>query len=104
MRNLINLVEAKVASNVNFTNDDVNSIATLDLESAKKTMIALIDKCSPGVSTSPMNPDKIRYLKNQVSQCTSVKDVVNLGYNMILAGEGLGSKTSRYGTRFTSWC
>ncbi len=89
---------------INFTMDDVTAVANCrTLGDARQAMIELINRAKPGVSKRPMNPRKISYLTYQVQNHRTVEQIVKLGVNMVLAGEGQSMGTGTYQTIFKSW-
>jgi hypothetical protein len=89
---------------VNFTQAEIASVASASsVEAAKEAMIAIINKAKVGNSDSPMNPRKTAFLIAQVQTRRTIDQIVKLGYNMLLAGEGLGLGTGTYQKMFTSW-
>ena len=75
--------------------DTLNSMAGLDVDTAKAQAIELIN------DTGTSDKKKV-YLTRQVEGARSTDDVIALLYNMLLAGEGLGSIKSNYNKRFES--
>ena len=79
----------------NFTVEQIKEIERADtVELARILMRIVIDRSSKG--KRPIKPAKRQYLLNQTAKARRVVDVAAIGYNMLLAGEGLRSLDSTY--------
>lgn len=84
---------------MNFTAQDLKRVEAAETkELAQQILDAIIDAAAQGVR--PIRAEKARALHVQVSLARDKNAVLAIGYNMLLAGEGLASIRSRYQARF----
>ena len=89
----------RTKAKVNFTAEDLKRIELADTkELAQQILDAIIDRSVDG--EHPIQPEKVRALHLQVSRARNKNEVVAIGYNMFLSGEGLSTIGSRYQSRF----
>ena len=84
------------------SNFSAGDIAKLNEAQDKEHAQELLKKIVEAAATSeyPIKPEKVAYLQRQIGSARSKNDVVAIGYNMLLAGEGLSSVSSGYQKRY----
>jgi hypothetical protein len=83
----------------NFTAEDLKSLETAaDAERAKVLLRAIVEKAS--TSKYPIKPEKVQALYNNIARARNKNEVVAIGWNMLLVGEGLASVNSKYQKRY----
>ena len=83
----------------NFTTDDLNAVSSADsMESAQALLHAIVDKAA--VSKSAIKPEKVAALHRNINAARNKAEVVAIGWNMMLAGEGLASVNSKYQRKY----
>jgi hypothetical protein len=84
---------------INFTAEDLKRVEAAETkELAQQILDAIIDASAN--SKSPTSAEKVRALHVQVSRARNKNEVIAIGYNMLLSGEGLSTLGSRYQSRF----
>lgn len=79
------VMEAMTGKDSNFTDADTRKLAAVsNIEDAKEVIGAMIDKCKSSKS-------KKEYFRRELNKCSTVTKCQQLGYNVLMAGEGLGT-------------
>ena len=79
------VMEAMTGKNSNFTDADHKKLAAVsNIEDAKEVVGSMIDKCKSSKS-------KKEHFRRELNKCSTVTKCQQLGYNVLMAGEGLGT-------------
>lgn len=85
----------------NFTREDLIPIERAKtLEEAQQMAMIVLDKMHPSISDHGIKPEKWFYLSRQINESRRKNNVLEIMFNILLAGEGLASVTSRYQAKF----
>ena len=83
----------------NFTQADLAKLTEAkDREHAQTLLRAIVEAAGQG--EHPIKPEKVQQLFNNISHARSKNEVIAIGWNMLLAGEGLATMGSKYQKRF----
>lgn len=83
----------------NFTAEDLNAVnAAESMEAAQTLLHAIVDKAA--VSKSAIKPEKVAALHRNINAARDKNEVVAIGWNMLMAGEGLASISSKYQRKY----
>lgn len=75
----------------NFTLEQIQLLSAIkDHEQLKKQVNIMLDNCST------MHPVRVTILRQNVMRSKTVANTIGLMWNMLLSGEGLSVKSSRY--------
>jgi len=83
----------------NFTPADIKTLEAVDSKEAAQLLLKKIVE-QAAVSEYPIKPEKVQALFRQISIARNKTEVIAIGYNMLLAGEGLATVNSRYQNRY----
>jgi hypothetical protein len=88
-----------MSKTTNFTAEDLTKVsAAATKEAAQEILHAIIDRAA--VSKSAIKPEKVAALHRNVNNARDKNEVVAIGWNMMLSGEGLSSINSKYQKRY----
>jgi predicted lipid-binding transport protein (Tim44 family) len=90
--------ELKMA-NVNFTAAELETVSTASTkEVAQELLHAIVNKAAEGKYA--IKPEKVAALHRNIDNARDKKEVIAIGWNMLLAGEGLASVSSKYQRKY----
>lgn len=83
----------------NFTIEDIKKIeAAESRDHAQELLRKIVEAAATG--EYPIKPEKVQALYRQILGARDKNEVIAIGYNMLLAGEGLSTVGSRYQNRY----
>jgi len=83
----------------NFTADDLKTLETAEsMEAAQEMLHAIVEKAAG--SKYAIKPEKVAQLHTNINAARSKNDVIRIGWNMLMSGEGLSTIGSKYQRKF----
>lgn len=88
-----------MSSTHNFTADDLKVLETATTKEDAQTMLhAVVDKAAVGKYA--LKAEKVAALHRNINNARSKAEVITIGWNMLLSGEGFATVGSKYQKRF----